>query len=56
MKMKILYIGNDVSTMNATSGAEVVNKRNYTLLSRIFKGNIDIIVPEDVRCGLIYDW
>lgn len=39
--MKILYIGNIPA--NSMGGADVVNKRNYTLLEEISNGKIDVI-------------
>lgn len=54
--MRILYVGVDVRSLTPSSGPQVVNKRNYTLLSSMFKENIDVIVPENIRRGIIYDW
>lgn len=42
--MRILYIG--CVPTHSTGGADVVNKRNYTLLMEISKGKLDVIEPK----------
>lgn len=54
--MKLLYIGENIEEYFYSSGAQVVNYRNFSLLFKIFNGNVDVIVPINVRRGLIYKW